>query len=211
MNGFLRVAAWITVIVGALCAIGYYTYADVWVVPNDDPRMTVSLEPTLRAGDLVLVERQSSHDLGKLVRCADPDEPRRFVTGRMAGPGGTAFTLLDQRFVTPGSRERSDTSCGDVRIVNPATGDEVPLECNERDFAGLNYRTLTRREGDPSGSTVEQHVPSGKAFLLSDDRYLHFDSRDYGLVDEPTCQRVFFRLWGGNGFSDASRRFSIIW
>jgi signal peptidase I len=46
---------------------------------------------------------------------------------------------------------------------------------------------------------------------LSDDRYLHLDSRDYGTVPEESCQHVFFRLWGAAGFGDASRRFNIIW
>ena len=210
MSGFLRFVAYAAVIIGALCAIGYYTYADVWVVPADDPRMAASVEPMLRSGDIVLVERSPAPELGKLFRCADPDEPRRFVVGRLVGPAGSTFTLLNQRFDTPGSHERADTACGEQNLTNTATGEELTLQCSNREFAGLEYRVLTHLDESAPGPQV-LHIPAGKGYLLSDDRYLHFDSRDYGLVPEATCQRVLFRLWGGAGFSDGSRRFNIIW
>ncbi len=211
MSGFLRVVAWMAVIFGALAAIGYYTYADVWTVPTDDPRLLVSIEPTLRGGDIVLVERHGPPERGKVVRCADPDEPRRFVVGRLVGPPGSALTLVDQRFTTPGSRETSDTACGDTTLVNPATGEEVKLDCQNREFAGLEYRTLMRKMESSNGAPIEVHVPVGKSYLLSDDRYLHLDSRDFGLVPDTSCQHIFFRLWGAEGFGDGSRRFNIVW
>ena len=61
-------------------------------------------------------------------------------------------------------------------------------------------------EGPP-----QYHVQAGKVFLMSDDRYLHYDSRNFGTVPQASCQHILFRLWGANGFADSSRRFNIIW
>jgi signal peptidase I len=212
VNAFLRTVAWVAVIAAAICAIIYYTYADVWVVPLDDPRLLVSVEPTLRGGDIVLVERHGAPDLGKLARCTDPDEPRRFVVGRLVGTGGSTVTILDQRFSTPGSREQSNTACGEQTLVNPASGGEVKLRCANREFAGLEYQTLMNpSEYGRDERSVELHIPLEKAYLLSDDRYLHLDSRDFGLVPSASCRHIFFRLWGAEGFGDGSRRFNIVW
>ena len=53
-------------------------------------------------------------------------------------------------------------------------------------------------------------VEPGKLFLVSDDRHIHKDSRDFGGVDAATCEHVVFRLWGER-FTDGSRRFNILW
>jgi signal peptidase I len=211
MNGFLRGLVWLGAILGAIWGVIYYAYADTWVIPLDDPRMLVSIEPSLRGGDLVMVARHGPPDIGDLVRCTDPDEPRRTVIGRLVGTDGSAVTILDQRFTTPGSREAADTACGDQHLVNPATGEELDLQCNNRDFAGRSYQILTRTQDHEALGPIEVKVPRGKSYLLSDDRYLHLDSRDYGMVSSASCQHILFRLWGPNGFTDGSRRFNIVW
>jgi signal peptidase I len=212
MSSCLRVVAWLAVLGGAVCAIVYYAYADVWVVPANDPRLLVSVEPTLAGGDIVLVERHGAPGLGNLARCVDPDEPRRWVVGRLVGMSGGSLHLADQGFSTPGSRPTSYTACGVQKLVNPASGDEVELTCRNEEFAGMAYETLSKaREGGSGDPDVELRVPPGKSFLLSDDRYLHLDSRDYGSLPESSCHHVLFRLWGAAGFTDASRRFNIIW
>ena len=115
VNTFLRIVAWVAVIGGALCAIVYYAYADLWTLPTDDPRMAASVEPTLRAGDLLAVARHGLPALGDLVRCPDPEEPRRWVVGRMVGVSGGDITIRNQDFVIPDSRETSDSGCGNQR------------------------------------------------------------------------------------------------
>ncbi len=110
------------------------------------------------------------------------------------------------------SRETSDSSCGEQRLVNPATGDEETLFCRNCEFGGREYSTLSKRDADISGEgPPSHHVPQGKVFLMSDDRFLHQDSRDYGSVPQASCRHIFFRLWGADGFADSSRRFNIIW
>ena len=209
MSALLRVLAWFTVIAGAICAVIYYAYADLWVVPTDDPRFLVSIEPMLRGGDLVLVERHGVPSLGNLVRCVDPDEPRRWVVGRIVAAAGTDLHLKGQSFNVPGSREHSDSSCETRHLTNPATGDDVELRCRNEEFAGGDYQMLSREDVPAQDSTVR--VPPGKSFLLSDDRYLHLDSQDFGSVPETSCHHIVFRLWGAEGFTDGSHRFNLLW
>lgn len=64
----------------------------------------------------------------------------------------------------------------------------------------------------PGGETQQDvTVPSGRLFLMSDDRYLHLDSRDFGSLSDQSCQHLVFRLWSAEGFLDATHRFNIIW
>lgn len=212
MSSLLRVLAWLAVIAGAAFAIVYFAYADVWTVPSDDPRMLVSVEPTLRGGDILLVDRHARATVGNLARCVDPDEPRRWVVGRVVGGGGSSVNITGQGFSSPGAREVSDSSCASMRLVNPGSGDEVELVCRNVEFAGATYQTLKKvDETSRSPQAEEHHVPSGKVFLMSDDRYLHLDSRDYGSLPEGSCRHILFRLWGSDGFSDGSRRFNLLW
>ncbi len=212
MSDLFRFLMWVAVIAGAICGIVYYAYADVWVVPVDDPRLLVSIEPTLRGGDILLAARHGLPGVGDLARCTDPDEPRRWVIGRVIGLGGGDVELHGQSFSTPGSHPTGASACGIRRLVNPATGDEVELGCRNEEFAGHEYQSLSHaRDGGGSESTRNLKVPLGKTFLLSDDRYLHLDSRDYGSLAETSCQHLVFRLWGAAGFSDGSRRFTFLW
>jgi signal peptidase I len=211
MGSVWRFIAWVTVIVGALSAIGYYTYADVWRIPTDDARFLVSIEPTLRGGDVVLTSRHGTPVVGNLVRCVDPDEPRRWVVGRLVGPSGSEIKVTEQGFSYPGSREAADTACEPQRITNPSNGDEIELGCRSNEFAGLTYQTLVRTEGVVADHPLQVRVPVGKSYLMSDDRYFHLDSRDFGSVPEASCQHIFFRLWSAGGFSDGAHRFTLLW
>lgn len=209
MSGLLRVVAWLTVIGGAIAGIVYYAYADYWVVPTDDPRLLASIEPTLRGGDLVLVERHGTPAVGNLVRCTDPDEPRRWVVARLIAAGGTDLVVRAQTFSMQGSREHSDSSCEARRVTNPATGEDVQLRCRNEEFAGGSYQMLAKEEVTENETSVR--VPAGKSYLLSDNRYLHLDSRDYGSVSEASCRHIVFRLWGAEGFTDGAHRFNLLW
>jgi signal peptidase I len=48
-------------------------------------------------------------------------------------------------------------------------------------------------------------------YLLSDDRHVHVDSRDFGALDVTACQHIVFRLVGAGGFGDDKKRLSVIW
>jgi hypothetical protein len=58
---------------------------------------------------------------------------------------------------------------------------------------------------------VDTTVEDGKVFLVSDNRLLPYDSRDFGQVDRSTCtETVVFRLVSAEGFFDAASRFTFI-
>jgi signal peptidase I len=209
MSGFLRFVFWLAVIGGAICGIAYYGFFDVWTVPHDDPRLGASIQPTLLPGDIVLVKRHGAPAMGNLVRCSDPDEPRRHVAARVAATG-SPLHIAAQTFSTPGSRPSGSGSCPAIRLTNPNTGDDVELSCREEEFAGTAYQTL-RYADNTAEHESDATVPLDKVYLISDDRYLHLDSRDYGMLPVSTCQHIVFRLWGAAGFTDSSRRFNLIW
>ena len=53
-------------------------------------------------------------------------------------------------------------------------------------------------------------VEAGKLYLVSDNRLMHQDSRDFGLVDSSTCEHIVFRLWGER-YAASTRRFNVLW
>ena len=70
---------------------------------------------------------------------------------------------------------------------------------------------MALRSSDHPEPPTKTAVESGKWFLVSDDRHIHVDSRDFGQVDTTTCQHIVFRLQSGQGFGDSKKRLSIIW
>jgi signal peptidase I len=211
MAGFTRFLVWVAMILVALGAFLYFAFFDVWRVPTDDPQFVVSVEPTLTAGDLVLVARHGSPGTGNLVRCADPDEPRRWVVGRWTAGAGDKIVFDNETYLVNGSHFSSPRGCGvpSVVLTNPASGAQESLVCRQVEFAGLTYEALFATEHVETGRAVT--VDPGKIFLVSDNRHMHLDSRDFGSIDPSSCQHVVFRLWGATGFGDGSHRFTIIW
>ena len=54
-------------------------------------------------------------------------------------------------------------------------------------------------------------VCEGAVFLVSDDRELPSDSRNFGTVPLASCSdRILFRFWGKDGWGDEAARFSVI-
>jgi hypothetical protein len=94
-------------------------------------------------------------------------------------------------------------------VTDPQT--KLPLEqvCQDEELGTrLHQRGNTRGEPPPK---VTDTVGAGQVFLLSDNRQLPYDSRDFGLVDRETCKEmVVFRFMGAEGFSDPAHRLSII-
>lgn len=151
MNAFIRFVLWVLVIGGAICGIGYYSFFDVWTVPGDDPRLAVSIQPTLMVGDVLLVKRHSTPVAGDLLRCADPDEPRRFVIGRMAVGGGSSIRINGQHFSTPGSRPTGSGSC-------PSSGLSTRLRATRSSSPAVRKSS----PGPPTRRSCEWMCPAGR-------------------------------------------------
>ena len=209
MRGFLRFVMWATAILGAVGLILYLVVFDVWTVPNDDPVATAAMEPTLHPFDHLLVTHGSDTKPGHLVRCTDPDAPGRFVVGRIVAKGGDSVAV-DEIVVVNGKRNPSPHACTDPHrnMRHPTTGEDIVLDCNIEDTDGNEHEAL-RYLSHPE-ATLKTKVEGDKLFLVSDNRHLHLDSRDFGQISGSSCQHVVYRLWGETYF-DAGRRFNFLW
>jgi signal peptidase I len=211
MRTWIKFFAWLAAIVGAVGLVMHLLFFDVWKVPLDDPLLAASIEPTLSAGDLVVVMRRTSVARGELLRCTDPESPGRFVVARAIGRFGEQIELHDELVSLDGKRTPSPRACDPpaVTVHDPRIDDDVTLSCSQEDFGDMTFPVLRANER-PEGPT-KATVEATRWFLVSDDRHVHLDSRDYGQVDPETCQHVVFRILGRGGFADSRRRLTIIW
>jgi signal peptidase I len=211
MRTWFKIVAWFVGVVGAVLLVLYVFLFDVWTVPSDDPLLSASIEPTLSAGDVVIVTRHASITRGNLLRCADPQAPGRFVVARALGGFGDHIELRDETVSIDGHHTPSPRRCDDptMLIHDPQTGEDALLACSMEEYAEVSFGTLhsSDRPEPPSRALVD----AGHWFLVSDDRHVHLDSRDFGPIDASTCQHVVFRLVGAAGFADRKKRLSIIW
>jgi signal peptidase I len=113
--------------------------------------------------------------------------------------------LVDGRH--PPSPRACDTPT--ISIRDPQTNEDVVLGCAVEEYGDGSYSVL-RAFVSPEPSTKALGEP-GRWYLVSDDRHIHLDSRDFGQVDSATCEHIVFRLLGANGFADREKRLSIIW
>ncbi len=204
----LKVIAWI---VGILVAIGVllnFTIIETWKVPLDDPAMGASLEPMLRSGDILILSRSKGAGRGDLLRCPDPQAQGRFVVARVEGLGGEEIVVEDGLVSLDGKRNPSPRNCNNVTLEDPTTHAKVELTCAVEEVSMRNFEVLRPSQ---KGERTKARVELGRVFLVSDNRQMHVDSRDYGVIDPDLCQHVLFRLWGTSGFSDSARRFTVVW
>lgn len=211
MRTWLKIVAWIAGVAGVIALVLYYGFFDVWTVPTDDPLLAASIEPTLSAGDVVLVTRRTEVSRGNLLRCADPQAPGRFVIARAIARFGDEIEIGGESVAIDNRRTPSPRAC-DVPsevIHDPQSGDDVTLGCSVEEYGEMTYNAL-RSPDHPEAPTVAKVEPD-RWFLVSDDRHVHLDSRDFGQIDPRTCQHIVFRLVSAKGFWDAKKRLNIIW
>lgn len=211
MRKYVRVAGWTVVIVGAIVGGLRATVLEWFTIPVDDPSMAFSAAPALAAGDTALLWR-GAIDPGDLVRCTDPDEPLRFVYGRVLAQGGEVVELQGQDVNVDGKRPLQETVCTEAKqTLEQPSGDPVTLDCGMEAFRGAKYERLIGHSPQAAQGSRKIPVPDGKLFLVSDNRAYPMDSREYGSVDRASCTGTFFfRLWGKEGLSDAKRRLTYL-
>jgi signal peptidase I len=208
VRGITRAALWIAAIAGAVILLLHLFVFDEWTVPRGDPQLAASVLPALMPDDFILLRKGSSPAYGELARCLSPLSPGTYVVGRVFGTRGDRVEVSDVSVVTSGTSLSARHACGELTIPHPATGNLMTLHCGVAETGAWNFEYLTSTE--LSGGTQSATVEPGKVYLVSDNRVMHQDSRDFGLVDASTCEHVVFRLWGER-FTDASRRFTLLW
>lgn len=208
LKSALQVVGALTLIVAGLRAFAFTT----WTIPDDDAWLAASIAPTLWPGDTVVVLTVGKPDRGDLVRCPDPDHPGEWVVGRVTAVGNESVSLKGRTLEVDRATYNSTEACTEpyFTVRHPDSGNEVDVQCARVEMGtGWHFRG--------TGKKYEQRhdkdalVGPGRVFLLSDNRDLHEDSRDFGTLYEEDCmQRVVFRLWGGDGWSDAAKRMTVI-
>jgi signal peptidase I len=211
MGAWLKGVAVLALVLGGIFGLLQAFVFELWTVPTDDPLLAVSIAPTLAAGDVVLVMRHSSVARGSLLRCADPDAPGRFVVARAIGHGGERIELRDEVVVVDSDRKPNLRACDPPTLTlhDPRVDADVLLSCGVEDFGDVAFSVLHATKQPEKLSAAE--VEPQRWFLVSDNRHIHLDSRDYGQIDPNTCQHLFFRVVGAEGFGDTKARLSIIW
>jgi signal peptidase I len=214
MSAALRITLWVAAIVGAVVGVLYGLFYDFWTVPGDDPLLTASIAPTLAPGDLLVVSRRNRIERGHLMRCPDPQAPGRFVVARAVAQWGERVDLTGENVSIDGHSLPSPRACNpaEVTVHNPASDQDVNLACSVQEYGEMSFEALRAQKYPEPSHPIE--VDPGKWFLLSDDRHVHLDSRDFGSLESGStsgCQHILFRIVGGNGFFDSTRRLTIIW
>lgn len=211
MVEFQKFLLWTIGIVVVVGVILRFTLFEVWTIPND-PWLSASIAPTLGGGDTVLLLTRGTPALGDLVRCKDPEKADRFVVGRIVGlPGdsievrGPTLTVNDNNYI---SNEACDKPTFTVK--HPDSGAETTFGCSRVEMgAGWHFRGTATKTSTINDKKAK--VGAGRYYLLSDNRDLHDDSRDFGALPQESCKRrIVFRLWGGKGWSDSEHRMTFI-
>jgi signal peptidase I len=209
----LKILLWVALIVGGVLGFLLATCISFWTVTSDAPRLSASIVPTLAPGDLVVLWYRGRPGFGDLVRCADPEARGRYVIGRLMGEEGDDV-LVDQVLVTVnGTPISSKHACTNHHqtVLDPQSGDPVELTCEIEEAGGNTY--TRSRASSPAFQTppIRTQVQPGHVFLVSDDRFFHDDSRDFGTISKSTCtERIVFRMWSARGWFDSESRFSLI-
>ena len=214
-SNIIRFGVFFVVIIGALVGVLRLTCLRWWQVPVDDPDLAASIAPTLRAGDWIILWRATEPSFGDLVLCPDPEEPAEVVIARIAGEPGDHLAIdTTGRLEINGSRITSDSSCNVPRITveHPRSGEEIELRCDIEQMGGrYHQRALVPPKAPLKPIASKREVEADTVYLISDNRYLPFDSRDFGPLPKASCgETVIFRLVSRLGFSDVPARLSWI-
>ncbi|NUO53619.1 MAG: signal peptidase I [Polyangiaceae bacterium] len=211
MRKFLVGLGWVLGILAVLAIIGRIALFRVWTIP-EDRALGASLAPSLAAGDVVLVLFRGERGFGDLVRCPDPEDPQRWVVGRIVGTQGDRVQIAGGYVTVNGKRFGSTEACveGTLEVPHPTDGRPVQHTCSRVELGG-GWHFMASAPNTTPEAPREHTVGAGRVFLLSDNRSFHDDSRDFGAVPAETCkEQVVFRIWGKGGFFDAKHRFEVI-
>jgi signal peptidase I len=206
VRSLVRGIVWIAGIFGALVLLLHLFLFDTWVVPTDDALLVASVKPALTGGDRIVIQRASIPRYGQLARCTLSSGA--VVIGRVFGMEGDLVEIKREQVFTAGKRTISRHGCPPVTLLHPVTQAEVELFCSVEDNGAWTYEVLAAGQY-PEGER-QARVPPGHLYLVSDNRHIHQDSRDFGPVEESRCGHVVFRLWG-ESYVDSSRRNTILW
>ncbi|HEY8427379.1 MAG TPA: signal peptidase I [Sandaracinaceae bacterium] len=152
-----------------------------------------AMAPTLIFGDRVLVWNTQRFAFGDVALCRHPQQPGRYVVGRVVGRPGQVVSIERGVLRISGDAPATDVR-GTVLFADAETGRRVRMRHALEVLIDHDHHVFWR-EGSQPRMRRPHEVRSG-LFLLSDNRtYDGEDSRTFGEVDPSTCiGRVFLRL-----------------
>jgi len=155
----VKLVVWMTLILGALAAFLRATCLSTWTFPSDDALLSLSVMPTLEAGDVLLLWRVGTPGFGELVRCPDPEAQGRFVVGRILGEQGDrveadlAAVAVNNKIV--GSRRACDPA--QFSVFDPHSGEAFDLSCEIEEAGGTPWEIAGRNDTRGSPGFDEAH------------------------------------------------------
>jgi signal peptidase I len=213
-TNIIRFVGFAVVVLGLLVAALRLTCLRWWQVPEDDPDLAASVAPTLAPGDWLILWRASAPGFGDLVTCPDPENPGDVFIARIAGEPGDVLVVDDTGNITVnGARAQSEHACETpkLRVDNPRNGEPVELRCGIEQLGGVHHKRALVPASGLKPAPVKHEVDPGSLFLISDNRAMPFDSRDFGSLPKASCnETIIFRLVSRLGFSDVRTRLSWI-
>jgi signal peptidase I len=214
VNTLGRFLVWTIVILAVLLGIGRAVAFRWFRLPVNDPIFETSVMPTLAGGDLVVALRLTRPTFGDLVVCPEPNYPDRYVIGRIVGEAGDTVRIVDGKPFVNGAGFKTERACDPQIFTYPDPNndaEEIKQTCDWEALANHLHMVGTFGNNKVTPAEVEMDVTEGKLFLLSDNRLHHYDSRDFGLIDQATCKEtVVLRLVGKDGWMDSDRRLDYI-
>lgn len=213
VRALLKGLLWMTLVVGAIVGILRATCLRFWTIPGDDALFSLSIMPTLEAGDLVVLWRVGIPSFGELVRCDDPEVAGQYVVGRLLGEQGDKIVAELGNVTINDKLISSLRGCkpGKLSVIDPTTGEAFELSCEIEAAGGTEYTRARASQPLPKPTPFRVTVPDRQIFIASDDRHYHDDSRDFGPVPKDGCrERIVFRLWSARGWTDDVRRMMFI-
>jgi signal peptidase I len=212
MAKFLRFVLWTALLIAALIGLLRLTAIRWWQLPVNDRYFEASVTPTLRGGDWVVLWRATASKYGDLVLCPEP-KTNRPVIGRIIGEQGDHLKLEGSSLTVNGAPIRDESGCDKFHVRDPATGGDSEQSCTLENVGGRVHQRgdVAAPQGDDRISAAEFDVPNGQVFLVSDNRAMPWDSREFGPVDRALCvETIVFRLVSKDGFFDVPNRLSLI-
>jgi signal peptidase I len=210
----VRNVLWLLALAGFVIGVLRLTALRWWQVPEDDIDLVASVAPTLGPGDWVILWRLTPPGFGDLVLCPDPENAGEVVVGRIVGEGGDTLSISEDGDLEVNNvRMRSERSCKRDRFVveNPRSGEPMELRCDIETLGGVHHQRAMMPTTGLRPMPVKVEVEAGDLFLVSDNRYHPFDSRDFGAVPKASCsEAVVFRLVSRLGFTHVDSRLSWI-
>lgn len=150
------------------------------------------MAPTLIRGERVLIRKGAKPVVGSIAVCRHPTEDG-WVVGRVAASQGMTIESSGNELRIDGEEIALDPK-GETSFYNADNDLTTTVIWADEYLQAKPHLVFLPEKG--RRSIRKTQVPSGKLFLLGDNRaYMGQDSRAYGLIDAATCRgNIVFRV-----------------